>query len=118
MPLPIENDACQKRPDRFVLFAGPGSGGFSNELIGTLNVDYLWTISPTASFEQTLPVEDGQSNTFVNPVSELKLTVIGNLFVTLDYKIRYNSTALDSTLHTDTITSINFGYSFGKQKTS
>lgn len=92
--------------------------GFSNEPIGTFDVDYRWRISPNARLEQTLHVEGGQRNVFVNPATELKLTITGSLFATIDYEVRYNSTALDGRLHTDTITSVNLGYSFGKQENS
>lgn len=93
--------------------AGDGNG-FSNELIGVFDANYRWAISDATTFTQTVHVEAGQRNTFVNPVTELKLTVIGNVFATFDYEVRYNSTVPATRLHTDTITSVNFGYSFGK----
>ena len=96
-------------------FADTG-GAFSNEAIGVFDADYRWAITDATQFKQTLHVEGGQRNTFIDPVTELKLTVIGNVFATFDYEIRYNSTVPDGTLHTDTITTVNFGYTFGKKK--
>jgi putative salt-induced outer membrane protein YdiY len=48
-------------------------------------------------------------------VAELKFAVIGNVFATIDYDWRHNTSVPAGTVHTDTITSINFGYTFGKK---
>ncbi len=90
-----------------------GQRNFKNEPIGVFDGTYIWHISDNSQFKQTLHVEGGQDNTFINPVSDLKLTIIGNLYASLDYEVRYNSTAPAGRVHTDTITSVNIGYSFG-----
>lgn len=89
--------------------------GFTTEFIGVFDGNYKWTISDNAQFKQTLHIEAGQTNTFINPVTDLKLTIIGNLYASLDYEVRYNTTVPASTVHTDTIASVNIGYSFGKK---
>lgn len=92
-----------------------GQDNYETQLLGTFGGKYVYNFSPTSSFSQTLRTEVGTNNTFINPVSELKLAVVGHLFATIDYEIRYNTTVPDNTRHTDIITSVNFGYSFGKK---
>lgn len=87
-------------------------GDKDNSAVGLLNGKYAWTITDTSKFTQSLRVEKARNNTFVNPVSELKLVVAGNLFTTLGYEVRYNSDAPTGTRSTDTLTSVNLGYSF------
>ncbi|MDR3416667.1 MAG: DUF481 domain-containing protein [Nevskia sp.] len=94
-----------------------GDTDYSSQLIGVFNAAYLWKFSPTAQFKQTLHVESGRDNTFINPVSELKLTVIGNVFAGLAYDWRHNTSVPAGNVHTDTVTTVNFGYTFGKKPT-
>lgn len=91
-----------------------GSRKFVTEPMVVFDGAYIWTISSNAQFSQTLHVEAGARNTFVNPVTELKLTIIGNLFATLDYELRYNTTVPAGAVHSDTITTVSIGYGFGK----
>lgn len=88
------------------------TGSKSNSAVAVFNGRYGWAITPTSSFKQTLKVEQSKDNTFVNPVSELKFVVAGNLFTTLGYEVRYNSDVPVGLRHTDTLTSVNLGYSF------
>lgn len=93
-----------------------GEDSLSTQFIGLVGGKYIYEFSPTSEFSQSLRTEIGTKNTFINPVSELRLTIVGRLYATLDYEVRYNTTAPEGTVHTDTITSINFGYDFGKRK--
>jgi len=95
-----------------------GSEQFESDVIGTFDATYIWKISASSQFKQTLRTEFSPSNTYVNPISELKLTIIRNFFAALGYEIRYNSETPAGTHHTDQITTINVGYSFGKQPTT
>jgi len=92
-----------------------GDSGYDDQLIGVFNVAYLLKFAPTAQYKQTLHIEAGKQNTFINPVAELKLTIVGNFFATLGYDWRHNTSVPAGTVHTDTITTVNFGYSFGKK---
>ncbi len=88
---------------------------YDNQFIGVFNLAYLLKFAPTAQYKQTLHVESGVNNTFINPVAELKLTVIGSVFAALAYDWRHNTSVPAGSVHTDTITTINFGYTFGKK---
>ena len=91
------------------------TGERSNAVVGLFNAKYQWIISETSTFTQTLKVEESKDNTFINPISELKLVIAGNLFTTLGFETRTNTTVPAGTRKTDTLTSVNLGYSFGKK---
>jgi putative salt-induced outer membrane protein len=93
-----------------------GTEDFTSRAVATLGGKYVWKISSSAQFTQTLRTEFASNNTYVNPISELKLTVIGNLFAALNYELRYNTEAPLNTRHTDTISTVNLGYTFGPKK--
>ena len=95
-----------------------GAGHFRSSVIGTFDASYLWKISGNSQFKQTLRTEFGPHNTFIDPVTELKLTIIANFFAALDYELRYNTETPAGTYHSDQITSINIGYAFGKPPTA
>lgn len=86
---------------------------YDTAAIVTLGGKYVWAISANAEFSQTLRTEAGVTNVYVNPISALKLTIVGNLFATFNHEIRYNSEVPDDTRHVDQISTINLGYSFG-----
>jgi len=86
---------------------------YETAAIGTLGGKYTWTISPNAEFTQTLRTEGGVTNVYINPITALKLTIVGNLFATFNHEIRYNTEVPSETRHLDQITTINLGYSFG-----
>lgn len=89
------------------------TGERSNDVIGLGSVKYRWTLSDTSSFGQTVKVESGQSNTFTESVTELKLSVIGNVFAGVSFTARNNSDVPAGTRKTDTFTAVNLSYRFG-----
>jgi putative salt-induced outer membrane protein len=92
-----------------------GESGYDVQPIATLGGKYVYKFSPTSEFSQSLRTEIGSKNTLINPVTQLKLNIVGALFATLNYDLRYNTTVPENSHHTDIITSVNFGYSFGKK---
>ncbi|MBA4286348.1 MAG: DUF481 domain-containing protein [Xanthomonadaceae bacterium] len=86
---------------------------YETAAIATFGGKYIWAISPNAEFSQTLRTEAGKTNIYVNPISALKLTIVGNLFATFNHEIRYNSQVPDGLRHVDQISTINLGYTFG-----
>ena len=91
-----------------------GADRFTAHAIATFGGKYVWKITPTSQFSQSLRTEYASNNIYVNPITELKLTVIGNAYAALDFEIRYNSDVPAGIRHTDQITTINLGYGFGK----
>ena len=47
-------------------------------------------------------------------MTELKLSVVGNLFASLSYTIKNNSEVPAGTEQTDTFAAVNLSYAFGK----
>lgn len=90
-----------------------GREGLVAHGIATLGGKYVLRLTPTSQFTQTLRTEYASNNIFVNPVSELKLTVIGNAFAALSFEIRYNSDVPSGVRSIDHISTINLGYGFG-----
>lgn len=85
-----------------------------DDLIGRFAGKYVWTITETSSFAQTVKVETGDSNTFTESVSELKLSIIGNLAAMISYTLRNNTDVPAGTEKTDSVTAVNLAYAFGK----
>ena len=89
------------------------TGDKESEAIGRLGGKYGWAISETSAFAQSLKVEYGASNTFTEAVSELKLSVVGNIFAAISFTARNNSDVPDDTKKTDTFTAVSLSYVFG-----
>lgn len=84
-----------------------------SEAIGRAGGKYQWKISDTSAFAQSVKVEYGASNTFSEAVSELKMTVVGNLFAAISFTARNNSDVPPDTKKTDTFTAVSLSYAFG-----
>lgn len=86
-----------------------------NEAIGRVGGKYGWILSETSAFAQSLKVESGSSNTFTEAVSELKLSVVGNVFAAISFTWRNNSDVPADTDKTDTVTAVSLSYAFGSK---
>lgn len=86
-----------------------------NDAIARGGLNYLWKISPTSEFSQTLLVESGDTNTYSESVSALKLSIVGPTFVSIKYTIKNNSDVAAGTEKTDTFLALNVSYEFGNQ---
>ncbi len=75
-------------------------------------MDYAWNISDTANFTQTLAVENGADNTYIESISALGATIIGNIGLSLSYTVKHNTDAPAGFDETDTYTSVNLDYVF------
>lgn len=91
------------------------SGERANDAIGRFNTKYEWKITETARFLESLKVEGGETNTFSESVTELKLNIVGNLAAVLSYNLRHNSNVAQGTEKLDTTAGVTFSYGFGKQ---
>lgn len=86
-----------------------------NDVIGQLGADYKYHISKSSQIEQTLTVESGSANTFIESETALRLAIVKNLFAKLSYTVDHNTTVADNLDKTDTYTAISLSYDFGKQ---
>lgn len=87
-------------------------GSSESETIGTGGLYYTWTISETASFNQSFGVESGSSNTYFASVSALSAKLLGNLALVASYTIKNNSDVPALTEKTDTFTALSLEYIF------
>jgi len=71
-----------------------------------------WDISDTSRLLQSLEVQSGRSDTFVESVTSLKNNIRGNLYWRLSYDVRHNSSVPPGIKKTDTQTSISLEYDF------
>lgn len=69
-------------------------------------------LSESASFDQGLLIEAGDSNTYVESETALKLRINGNLYAKLGYTVKYNDTVPAGVEDTDKYTSVNLSYEF------
>jgi putative salt-induced outer membrane protein len=87
-------------------------GASQDETILRLSGDYLWNISETSSFNQTLSIESGEDNTYLEAKSSLSANIRDNLALVVSYTVKSNSEVLPGTERTDAFTAISVEYSF------
>ncbi len=87
-------------------------GTSEDDTILLLSGNYLWTISETSEFSQTLAIESGSSNTFTEAVTKLTADIYGSISLVLSYRIRKNSDVPIGTVKTDTFTAVALEYTF------
>jgi putative salt-induced outer membrane protein len=104
-----------------VLAASAGTGARQAELrdgseedgaIVRGSLDYIWTMSPTAEFEQTLAIESGSTNTSVEALSALRARMLGNISLVLSYRVKHNSNVPPETANADRFSSLALEYAF------
>jgi len=83
-----------------------------DEFITRGGIEYRWTISESAQFSQDLSVESGAQNTFVESVSKVSATLVGDLALVFSYTVRNNSEVPADNVRTDTFTAISLEYLF------
>lgn len=88
-------------------------GAQESEGIGSFGLDYEWQIAESNKFRQQINVESGSANTSTESITELRLSVVGNLFAVLSYTVLNNSDVGPGDDKTDTYTAVNLSYSFG-----
>ena len=87
-------------------------GRTEREAILRLGLNYAWQINENSQFTQSLVVEEGDSNTYVETVSALTATLVGDLAVNLSYTVKRNSDAPPGSVKTDKYASVSLQYSF------
>ena len=86
----------------------------ADDVIGRARVAYRWNFTEASAFHETVKVESGKSNTFLESISELKLSLVGKLFGVASYTLRQNTDVPPGTSKTDSITTFSLAWSFGK----
>ncbi|MEM1175089.1 MAG: DUF481 domain-containing protein [Pseudomonadota bacterium] len=87
-------------------------GTTEEEFILRLGSDYSWQLSETSKFEQALSIEAGDENTYVESVTSLSASLVGNLALVFSYTVKNNSDVPADRENTDTFTAISLEYQF------
>lgn len=87
-------------------------GTMENEFIGRGGLGYRWKFSETAEFTQTLTTEVGAENTYLESISALKASLVGDLALVASYTIKNNSTVPAGRENTDTFSALSLEYGF------
>jgi len=87
-------------------------GSKEDEMIVRAGLSYKWLISESAEFDQNFAVESGDKNTYLESVSALKATLIGDLALVASFTIKNNSDVPVATEKTDTYSALSLEYSF------
>jgi len=84
-----------------------------NELIYFLGGKYTGRISDTARFSETVRVEIGEDNNYIESITGLGLSITGSMSAKISYTIRHNTDVSGvKGEKTDTLTGVNLVYSF------
>jgi putative salt-induced outer membrane protein len=107
--------------DRHNLDAEIGVGARQSELIDGTTEDefivrgglkYAWAISDNAEFRETVSVEAGDQNTYLESVTALSATLVGDLALVASYTVKHNTEVLPGLEKTDTYTALTLEYLF------
>jgi putative salt-induced outer membrane protein len=81
-------------------------------VIGTAGLKYVWTFTEASNFEQTVVVEAGADNTYVESVSAVRARLLGQFAMVFSYTVRNNSDVPIGSEKTDKFTAISLEYAF------
>lgn len=87
-------------------------GPAEDETILRLSGKYRWQIAAGAAFDQSLIMEQGDSNTYTESVSALAAKIVGSLSMKFSYTIKNNSVVPIGLENMDTYTAIGIEYIF------
>jgi putative salt-induced outer membrane protein len=85
-----------------------------DDVIARARAAYKWVFREGSHFGETIKAESGDSNTFVESVTELRVSLFQKLYAQGSYTVRQNTKVPAGTENTDTITAISLGWTFGK----
>jgi len=84
-----------------------------NELIYFLGGKYVGRLSKTARFSETVRVEAGKDNSYIESITSLGLAVTGSVSAKISFTVRHNTDVTgDKGENTDSLTGVNLVYSF------
>ena len=87
-------------------------GSDQNEATLRGATDYTWNFSETGAFVQTLIVESGSDNTYMESISEVKARLVGNIALVASYTIKRNTSVPVGSEKRDTFTALSLEYAF------
>jgi len=82
-----------------------------HEVVGRGLVNYKFRLSENAAFEDTLLIESGSKNSYLQNDAGLAVTMTRKLALKFGYQVRHNTDVLPGIKKTDTLTTTNLVYS-------
>ncbi|MHB1058610.1 MAG: DUF481 domain-containing protein [Rhodanobacter sp.] len=83
-----------------------------SEMVARGLVNYKFKLSANTAFEDTLLMEAGSKNTYLQNDAGLAVSMTKKLALKVGFQVRHNSDVLPGTKKTDTLTTTNLVYSF------
>jgi putative salt-induced outer membrane protein len=83
-----------------------------SEMVARGLVNYKFKLTANTAFEDTLLVEAGSKNTYLQNDASLAVSMTKKLALKVGFQMRHNSDVLPDTKKTDTLTTTNLVYSF------
>lgn len=87
-------------------------GTSESDVIGRFFLDYDLALAEGKHFDQSVLVESGESNTFIESISALRLPLTGGVGIKLSYTVRHNTEVPVDVKETDTLAAVNIDYAF------
>ena len=75
-------------------------------------LDYNWTFTEKSGFEQYVSVESGSDNTYIESISALRASLLGDFAIVLSYTVRHNTDVPVGSEKTDKLTAISIELAF------
>jgi putative salt-induced outer membrane protein len=83
-----------------------------SEMVGRGLLNYKYKLTANTSFDDTLLVEAGSKNTYLQNDAGLAVSMTKKLALKVGFQVRHNTDVLPGTKNTDTLTTTNLVYSF------
>lgn len=75
-------------------------------------LDYAWTFTEKSGFDQYIGVESGSDNTYIESISAVRASLIGDFAMVFSYTIRHNTDVPAGSEKTDKLTALSIEYAF------
>ena len=107
--------------ERHKLDAEIGAGARQSELVDGSNeneailrggLKYVWSMTDNSEFREALNVEAGAENTYIESITAVSASLVGNLALVASYTIKHNTEVLPGLEKTDTWTAVSLEYLF------
>lgn len=83
-----------------------------SRFIERIAINYLWKFTDKSNFSQTLGVEYGTDNTYMQSVTALTTNLAGNFALSVSYTVNHNTRPQPTFKSTDTLSSMSLVYTF------
>lgn len=75
-------------------------------------LDYTWTFTETSGFNQYVSIESGSDNTYVESISALRASLLGDFAIVLSYTVRHNTDVPVGSEKTDKLSAVSIELAF------